>query len=94
MRLTKQEIDIIKSRLTNLFGDIEIYIFGSRLDDRAKGGDIDIFIVPKNKIEEQRVKKAKAIFYLEERLLKPIDIVIHRDFDRLIEQEALKGVKL
>jgi len=94
MRLSSQEIEIIKSTLLNLFGESEIYIFGSRLNDKVKGGDIDIFIVPKTKIENERSKKAKAKLYLEDRLLKPIDMVIHRDFNRVIEQEALKGVKI
>jgi predicted nucleotidyltransferase len=94
MRLTQKEIETIKSTILNLFGEVKIYIFGSRLDDEAKGGDIDIFIIPKESIENQRIKKAKAIFLLEERLLKPIDIIIHKDFSRLIEKEALKGVEI
>ena len=94
MRLTQKEIEIIKSTILNLFGEVKIYIFGSRLNDKVKGGDIDIFIIPKKNIQNQRLKKAKAIFSLEERLLKPIDIVIHKDFAKLIEQEALKGVEI
>ena len=94
MRLTKKEIEIIKKTILEQFGEAKIYIFGSRLDDKAKGGDIDIFLIPKESIENQRVKKAKAIFLLEERLLKPIDIIVHKDFSRLIEKEALKGVEI
>ncbi len=93
MRLSKQEIEIIKSTLLDIFGEAKIYIFGSRLDDKVKGGDIDIFIIPKNNID-QRSKKAKAIFYLEEKLLKPIDLIIHKDFNRLIEKEAIKGEEI
>jgi len=94
MRLSKEEIAIIKSTLLDIFGEIDIYIFGSRLNDSIRGGDIDIFIVQKEESKDLRNKRAKAKFYLEERLLKPIDIVIHKDFNRVIEQEALKGVKL
>jgi len=94
MRLTQSEIDIIKSTLLDTFGEAQIYIFGSRLNDEVRGGDIDIFIIPKSKIENQRAKRAKVVSYLEYKLLKPIDLLIHRDFNRLIEQEALKGVRL
>ena len=94
MRLNQNEIEIIKKTLFDIFGDIQIYIFGSRLDDNARGGDIDIFIIPKEKIKDERIKKAKATLYLEDKLLKPIDIIIHKDFNRLIEKEALKGVKI
>jgi predicted nucleotidyltransferase len=94
MRLTQWEIKVIKSTLLDIFGEVQIYVFGSRLNDNIRGGDIDIFIIPDRAIENLRVKKAKAIFYLEEKLLKPIDLIIHRDFNRLIEREALKGVLL
>jgi len=92
MRLQSNEIAQIKETILREFGKSDIYIFGSRLDDKVRGGDIDIFIIPNKRSENERTKKAKAIYYLEERLLKPIDIVIHSDFNRLIEQEALKGV--
>jgi len=36
-------------------------------------------------------KKIKAIAKLQNRLNKPEDIVVHKDFNRVIEQEALKG---
>ena len=94
MRLTKQEIKIIKKTILEHFGEAKIYIFGSRLDDKAKGGDIDIFLIPKKQVQNQRAKKAKVAFLLEERLLKPIDIIVHKDFDRVIEKEALKGVEI
>jgi len=46
------------------------------------------------KIKELLTKGAKVKFVLEERLLKPIDILIHSDFNREIEQMALKGIKI
>ena len=36
-------------------------------------------------------KKIKAIAKLQNRLNKPVDIVVHKEFNRVIEQEALKG---
>ena len=92
MRLTNKEIDKIKSTLEDIFEEPTIYLFGSRLQSNKKGGDIDIFIVSKD--DNLLEKKIKAIAKLERVLYKPVDIVLHKDFSREIEQEALKGIVL
>jgi len=92
IRLSDKEIEIIKNSITQIFGENEIYIFGSRLKDK-KGGDIDIFIIPQNK-ENLFEKRLKALVLLEKQLFKPVDLVVHKNFDRIIEKEGLKGVKL
>ena len=92
IRLNNKEIDIIKNSITQIFGETEIYIFGSRLKEK-KGGDIDIFIIPKNR-ENLFEKKLKALVLLEKQLFKPVDLVLHKNFDRIIEKEALKGIKI
>jgi predicted nucleotidyltransferase len=86
-----QEQKIIKETLKSIFDDLNIYLFGSRIDDTKKGGDIDLFIISKddNLVE----KKIKALAKLKRMLHKPVDIVLHKDFDREIEKEALKGIK-
>jgi len=90
MRLKEKEITTIKSTIAEVFGEATIYLFGSRLDLSKKGGDIDLFIIPKNK-NNLFEKKIKALARLKMRLFKPVDIVTHKDFNRAIEQEALKG---
>jgi len=92
IRLSDKEIEIIKNSITQIFGESEIYIFGSRLKEK-KGGDIDIFIIPKNR-ENLFEKKLKALVLLEKQLFKPVDLVLHKNFDRIIEKEALKGIKI
>jgi len=89
MRLSNNEIKTIKKVILNVFGESEIKIFGSRLIDK-KGGDIDIFVIPKKR-ENLFKKKIKASAKLENLLFKPVDILVHYDFDRDIEKEALKG---
>jgi len=91
MRLKEQEIVLIKKTISEIFNDVSIYLFGSRLDDNKKGGDIDLFIISND--ENLFEKKIKALAKLQRILSKPIDIVLHRDFDREIEKEALKGIK-
>ncbi|HFU77888.1 MAG TPA: nucleotidyltransferase domain-containing protein, partial [Epsilonproteobacteria bacterium] len=44
MRLLQSEADAIKSTFLALFHSGKIYLFGSRVDDSKKGGDIDLFL--------------------------------------------------
>ena len=93
MRLTQEEIKKIKEVIFKIFGKSKIFIFGSRIDESAKGGDIDIFVIPENR-EDLFKKKIKASVELEEFFYLPVDIVVHYDFNRLIEKEALKGIEI
>ena len=45
MRLSQFEIEAIHLIATKHFGsDVQVFLFGSRVDDDIKGGDIDLFI--------------------------------------------------
>lgn len=44
LRLSQEEIHIIKSNILKTIPDAEIILFGSRVYDDKKGGDIDIFV--------------------------------------------------
>ena len=50
MRLKQNEIDIIKSNILKYICDAKIILFGSRVDDNKKGGDIDIFVETKQQV--------------------------------------------
>jgi len=95
MRLPKNYIDVLKDKFIEFFGPGEIYLFGSRVDDSKKGGDIDLYL----KVENHNNLFEKKIKFLSrvKRVLgdQKIDIVFNEDKNRLIEQEALKwGIKL
>ena len=92
IRLSDEELKIIREFAEQIFGKCEVYIFGSRLKEK-KGGDIDIFVVPTNK-EKLFEKRIKLEAKLENLLGKPVDVVVSRDFSRPIEKEALKGVRI
>ena len=52
MRLAQQQIDVIKRSVAEIFGsDTQVKLFGSRVDDNAKGGDIDLLIISPSAIE-------------------------------------------
>lgn len=45
MRLTSQQIQAIRQLVRNVAGEAaRIRVFGSRLDDSARGGDIDLML--------------------------------------------------
>ena len=44
MRLQKSEVDAIKETIYAFDPKAKIYLFGSRVDDTKKGGDIDLLI--------------------------------------------------
>ena len=95
VRLSDHYIKIIKSKFKEFFNNGEIYLFGSRVDKRKKGGDIDLYIV----VDDQTNLFEKKLKFLSrvKRVLgeQKIDIVFNIDKNRPIEQEAIKwGVKL
>lgn len=54
MRLTEKEVKSIKDIILELDSEALIYLFGSRVDDKKKGGDIDILILSSKITEENR----------------------------------------
>ena len=95
MRLNQQYISVIKQSFEDVFQSGEVYLFGSRIDDSKKGGDIDLYLILNNKINLFR-KKLKFLAKIKKVLgEQKIDIIFNIDDNRLIEKEAKKwGIKL
>lgn len=91
MRISAKEVAIIKNKTKDIFGEVVIYLFGSRVDDEKKGGDIDLYIVAKVK-DNLFSKKRKLKIILEDILYKPVDIIVSINKERLIEREAIMGI--
>lgn len=91
MRLQQYEIDSIISITNTIFGlGSKVTLFGSRVSDELKGGDIDLFIQP---IQQDALIKKKIAFLvaLKDKIGdQKIDVILAKDSSRLIEQEALK----
>jgi len=95
MRLTQKQINAIDESFKEVFKSGSIYLFGSRVDDSLKGGDIDLYIDTDDK-DNLYEKKIKFLVSLKRKIgEQKIDVVISKDKNRTIEQEALKkGIKL
>lgn len=50
MRLTQREIDTIKSAVHSNDAQAKVFLFGSRTNSNARGGDIDL-LIESNKIK-------------------------------------------
>ena len=75
MRLSTQDISIIKVNILKYISDAKILLFGSRLYDDKKGGDIDI-LVETNNIVSLR-DKIKILTNIElNGVLRKVDLVI------------------
>ncbi|NLQ18965.1 nucleotidyltransferase domain-containing protein [Marinomonas sp. M1K-6] len=60
MRLTDNQVQTIKQVVAMLAGeDAKVTLFGSRVDDTKKGGDIDLLITLNNVIEHPAVLSSK-----------------------------------
>ena len=92
MRLEEWEVKEIKRSLREVFGEnAKVYLFGSRIDNKKKGGDIDLFVEADN-IDYEKEKEFWIL--LQERLgEQKIDIVYNKN-KFLIERIAKKGILL
>ena len=91
MRLSTQERAIIKQTVSGLDAEAQVYLFGSRVDDAKKGGDIDLLIMSgKLRQAAARTIRAKLFQRLDEQ---KIDITIAQDasapFVKLVLREAV-----
>lgn len=96
MRLSLFEVEKIIASKNKVFGnDTKIYLFGSRIDDASKGGDIDLYVETQS--AQNLLEKKIAFITLVQDYLgeQKIDIVFSKDASRAIEMEAKsKGVEL
>ena len=62
MRLSKDEIHILKSKLHSLSSKAQLYLFGSRIDDTRKGGDIDLLIID-DTLSKKDLRSLRVYFF-------------------------------
>ena len=79
MRITPTQLQTIHQQIHQYFGDsAAVWLFGSRLDDTQKGGDVDLYVEagPYRLLDELRCKIS-----LEECLDIPVDLVVRQSSD-------------
>lgn len=63
MRLKPEIREFLKETANTLFPGTEMYLFGSRLNDDLKGGDIDILLLSNSKIDSRKLRKFRIAFF-------------------------------
>lgn len=88
MRLSDSEVKAIKKVVGNIDKDADVYLFGSRVHNDAKGGDIDLLILSQKLMQEDsgRIRYKLWDIIGEQR----IDIFITKDTTHPFARIALK----
>ena len=105
MRLNDDQIQAIRQAATNAFGPgTSVWLFGSRVDDAKKGGDIDLLVCPQVRSAEDAAEPQQAFMQkikmltLLERYLgeRKIDLVVEQAQDPrpIVEVAHKTGIKI
>lgn len=91
MRITNAEHLTISNTIHQADADAAIYLFGSRADDSAKGGDIDLLVLSK---KINLMEKLEILAQLHKQIgERKIDIAIYPDttrpFPRMVIQTGV-----
>jgi len=91
MRITNEEHQVISNTIHQADAEAMIYLFGSRVDDSAKGGDIDLLVLSK---KINLMDKLEILAQLHQRIgERKIDIAIYPDttrpFPRMVIQTGV-----
>ncbi|MDW8323550.1 MAG: nucleotidyltransferase domain-containing protein [Burkholderiales bacterium] len=95
MRLTLEQVQFIKATVERYFGPgARVWLFGSRLDDAKRGGDVDFYVEP-CKPGAWFQRRLLCLVELKEGLPYPIDLVVAepglpRAVDRIARAEGVR----
>ncbi|PCH53403.1 MAG: hypothetical protein COC22_02870 [Flavobacteriaceae bacterium] len=97
MRLEQQDAAAIKRLLTNTLGqDTKVWLFGSRVDDDKRGGDIDLYVEAKQPCP--LATKLQLMTQIQKLVdMRKVDLVIHAQGDMVKDigrTAILEGVQL
>jgi len=90
MRLKETEVVAICESFRDVFSRGAMYLFGSRIDDRKRGGDIDLLVIPE--IKENAIEKKLAFLVKLKKKIgeQRIDVVIDTGKNRFVDCNARK----
>lgn len=99
MRLTEEQIRMVKLRAAECFGpDAEVWLFGSRVDNSERGGDVDLYIETSQRLADAAWRTLRLNGALQQAFgAQRIDIILRGSDEPMtaIHEEAKKsGVRL
>jgi predicted nucleotidyltransferase len=101
MRLSSDTIEIIKSLTLEIFGaDAKVILFGSRIENDKKGGDMDLLLIPSEQVNSEDLfsMKIKLLTRLKIKLGdQKIDLLLKQTFNQdqeIIKEAETKGILL
>jgi predicted nucleotidyltransferase len=100
MRLPNNSISVIKSAIQDNFpGQVETFLFGSRVDDNKRGGDIDLLIIDNLPQSQLEMAKIRALTTIHVKLgEQKIDMVVtanpQKDRRPVVQMALAQGVLL
>ena len=84
MRLDEQEKRALKHSLKGIKG--EVYLFGSRLDDKRKGGDIDLLVFAQG--SPYRISQDISVNFFKE-CEEKIDVIVMARYMQVLSDEMI-----
>jgi uncharacterized protein len=95
MRISEIQRTIIKETVTETFGpDSRVYLFGSRVYDAKRGGDIDLLVECSHNDDKIFERKIKALTRIHRKIgERKIDLIVTSavlEDTRLVVKEACK----
>lgn len=99
MRLSKNQVEVIRRTVREVFGvEADVKLFGSRANDDARGGDIDLLVEMPTIVVEPERKTLQLVARLQLRLGdQPIDVLVldpSTPRQPIYEQAIRTGIKL
>jgi predicted nucleotidyltransferase len=102
VRLKPHESEAIRASVAEVFGtETPVWLFGSRVEDGLRGGDIDLYVETSLSAEDRLRRRFRLLALLLERLgEQKIDLVLAdpgnpEEQNRLVVREAkAKGLRL
>jgi predicted nucleotidyltransferase len=93
MRLSTEQAQAIVESVREIDPEAEIFLFGSRADDQARGGDIDLLVMSEKIDLDQKLQlKLRLVDRLGPQ---KIDLVVARDTDQpFVRIARAEGIRL
>jgi len=97
-----QKRAILESVKKELGEDAKVFLFGSRVDDKKKGGDIDLLVETSSDVEEKVRKKLRILSRIQRKIgEQKIDLIItypheykKNNLPLILKNARSKGIQL